>query len=290
MKKGRHFKKGSNVKIGTTIKSKVKYVSLVSAILLGGVLLAGVQGTQASETDGKWVPRSIDQIKKDVEGKKEYTIVWGDTLSGISQATNLTMEKLASLNGIGDYNLIYAGNKMIFDGDVVTVQDANGVVQTQQQIQPSDKVIPTQPAGESVPQATQDSTAQSQSQAPVADNGTQAQTPAPSAPVDNGTQGGAVDNGNQGGAVDNGNSGGQVTPTPTPTPTPNPEPTPTPEPTIRYTVWYTAYDGDDQSLNITRGSHLFATEAEATSFIDNYADQALMQGIAGSYGVMSWEG
>ena len=61
------------------------------------------------------------------------------------------------------------------------------------------------------------------------------------------------------------------------------------EPQIKYTVWFTAYEGDDASKNIVRGNQLFDTEAEATAFIDNYADQLLMQGIAGSYGVMSWE-
>jgi ABC-type Fe3+-hydroxamate transport system substrate-binding protein len=61
------------------------------------------------------------------------------------------------------------------------------------------------------------------------------------------------------------------------------------EPQIKYTVWFTAYDGDYISKNIVRGSQLFKTEAEATTFIDNYADQLLMQGIAGSYGVMTWE-
>ena len=69
---------------------------MISPIVLGGVLLAGQQATQATEADGKWEARSIEQIKKDVEGKKEYTIVWGDTLSGISLATNVTMDKLAS--------------------------------------------------------------------------------------------------------------------------------------------------------------------------------------------------
>lgn len=48
---------------------------MISPIVLGGVLLSGQQATQATEADGKWEARSIEQIKKDVEGKKEFIIV-----------------------------------------------------------------------------------------------------------------------------------------------------------------------------------------------------------------------
>ena len=232
--------------------------------------------------DGKWEARSIEQIKKDVEGKKEYTIVWGDTLSGISLATNVTMEKLASLNGIGDYNLIYAGNKLVFEGNVVTVQDQNGVVTDQQQITESDKIVPNQPIGESVGQASPaPNMSNTQNQTNVASS-----DPA-STPSGNGENknNGTTGNGSSSGGTSN---GGGVT-NPTPTPDPDPAPTPTPEPQVQFTVWFYAYEGDNQSKNIEKGSRLFSTEGEATSFIDGYADSLLMEGIAGSYGVMSWE-
>lgn len=251
---------------------------------MAGVLILKGQDIQASEMDGKWEARSIEQIKKDVEGKKEYTIVWGDTLSGISLATNVTMEKLASLNGIGDYNLIYAGNKLVFEGNVVTVQDQNGVVTDQQQITESDKIVPNQPIGESAGQASPaPNMSNTQNQTNVASS-----DPA-STPSGNGENknDGTTGNGSSSGGT---NNGGVVTnPTPTPTPDPDPTPTPTPEPQVQFTVWFYAYEGDDQSKNIEKGSRLFSTEGEATSFIDGYADSLLMEGIAGSYGVMSWE-
>lgn len=37
------------------------------------------------------------------------------------------------------------------------------------------------------------------------------------------------------------------------------------------------------------GALIVSIEEEATSFIDGYADSLLMEGIAGSYGGMSWE-
>lgn len=257
---------------------------MISPIVLGGVLLAGQQATQATEADGKWEARSIEQIKKDVEGKKEYTIVWGDTLSGISLATNVTMDKLASLNGIGDYNLIYAGNKLVFEGNMVTVQNQNGVVTDQQRITEADKVIPNQPIGESVGQVPQGvgTTSDIPNQTTVDSSDTATSTP--SGNEDNKSNG-ATNNENSSSGTNNGE---EVT-NPTPTPDPKPDPTPTPEPQVQYTVWFYAYEGDDQSRNIEKGSRLFSTEEEATTFIDGYADSLLMEGIAGSYGVMSWE-
>lgn len=268
------------------IGKKLGLCMFFSTVLLGGALSLDGKEIQASEADGKWEARSIEQIKKDVEGKSEYTIVWGDTLSGISLATNITMDKLASLNGIGDYNLIFAGNKLLFEGNVVTVQDKNGVVTDQQKVTEADKVVPNQPIGESVGQAVQPSSESNvQSQSNSQPTGS---TTTSSSEVANQNEG-KVDTGNSSGAANNNEEETKPAPVPTPTPTPDPDPTPTPEPQVQYTVWYYVSEGDDPSVNIEKGSRLFSTEAEATNFIEGYADNLLMQGITGSYGVMSWE-
>lgn len=284
MEKRKNVKKRRNQEKKRLFDKKVLTSLLISSAVLGGILLTGVQSIQASEADGKWEARSIEQIKKDVEGKSEYTIVWGDTLSGISLATNITMDKLASLNGIGDCNLIFAGNKLLFEGNVVTVRDKNGVVTDQQRVTEAEKVVPNQPIGESVGQTVQpssESNAQSQSS-----NQPTVSTPASSSEVVNQNEG-KIDPGNASGETND--NEGTTKPTPVPTPTPDPDPTPTPEPQVQYTVWYYVSEGDDPSVNIEKGSRLFSTEAEATNFIDGYADNLLMQGITGSYGVMSWE-
>ena len=176
---------------------------------------------------------------------------------------------------------------MIFEGNTVTVQDSSGVVTDKQKIQESDKVVPNQPAGQSVEQAEQ---LAPEKQSPTVDDKTNVEggqteqtvaTPeqptTPEAPTNPSTP-----------------SQPEKTTKPVQSETPTQPEAPTQpeqpvEPQIKYTVWFTAYDGDDIFKNIVRGSKLFKTEAEATTFIDNYADQLLMQGIAGSYGVMSWE-
>ena len=51
---------------------------------------------------------------------QQYVIQWGDTLWGISQATGISIEKLAYDNNIQNIDLIFAGDVLILkrDGDV----------------------------------------------------------------------------------------------------------------------------------------------------------------------------
>ena len=49
---------------------------------------------------------------EDASGTVSYTVKAGDTLSGIAQKYNTTVEKLVSLNHISDANLIYVGQKI----------------------------------------------------------------------------------------------------------------------------------------------------------------------------------
>jgi hypothetical protein len=286
MERRKNVMKKKNMEKKRFLNKKMKMSLLISPVVLSGILLAGIQSTKASAADGKWEARSIDQIKKDVEGKKEYTIVWGDTLSGISLATNIAMDKLASLNGIGNYNLIYAGNKLVFEGNVVTVQNQNGVITDQQSITEADKVVPNQPIGESVSQPSQVTDAASGTQNPSTVESTDTGASKPSGTEDS-KGNGSTNNENSSNGTPNDGEGINVTPTPDPTPAPIP--TPKPEPQVQYTVWYYVSEGDDQSTNIEKGAHLFSSEAEATTFIEGYADNVLMQGITGSYGVLSWE-
>lgn len=111
---------------------------------IGGVALATTHEKVAA---AEWTPRTVEQIKADMKGN-EYTIVWGDTLSGISQATNISVQKLADMNKIANVDLIYAGNKLVFDGNVATVQNNKGETVAQSVIKPQDKVDSTKPVGQ----------------------------------------------------------------------------------------------------------------------------------------------
>lgn len=121
---------------------------LAVGVAVVGVGVASTLTVNAAE----WKARTVDQIKADIAktNGKEYTIVWGDTLSGISQATNITVDALAQRNSIENVDLIFAGNKLIFDGNVVTVQNNKGETVAQTVIKPEEKVDPNKNIGEAV--------------------------------------------------------------------------------------------------------------------------------------------
>ncbi|WP_429968268.1 LysM peptidoglycan-binding domain-containing protein [Enterococcus sp. AZ046] len=118
---------------------------LAIGITVGGMALA--VHTEKAEA-AEWFPRSAEQIKAEISGNK-YTIVWGDTLSAISEATNITVEKLAEWNSISNVDLIFAGNTISWDGNVATMENAQGDTISQAVIQetPADRVDPTKPIG-----------------------------------------------------------------------------------------------------------------------------------------------
>ncbi|ENZ5600486.1 LysM peptidoglycan-binding domain-containing protein [Enterococcus hirae] len=199
---------------------------------IGGVALATAHEKVAA---AEWTPRTVEQIKADMKGN-EYTIVWGDTLSGISQATNISVQKLADMNKIANVDLIYAGNKLVFDGNVATVQNNKGETVVQSVIQPQDKVDSTKPVGQpatsqgttsnnTTNSATQNTTTPSTDNTVTGNTQTGDQTAGntgtttPSTPGNNGgtTQTPAQpsqpdNNGNQNGSTGGNTGGGQTTP------------------------------------------------------------------------------
>lgn len=197
---------------------------------IGGVALATAHEKVNAE---EWTPRTVEQIKADMKGN-EYTIVWGDTLSGISQATNISVQKLADMNKIANVDLIYAGNKLVFDGNVATVQNNKGETVAQSVIQNEDKVVANQPVGQPVQGTTSNNTTNSATQnttTPSTDNTVTGNTQTggqttgntgtttPSTPENNGgttqtpTQPSQPNNnGNQNGSIGGNTGGGQTTP------------------------------------------------------------------------------
>ena len=152
-------------------------VSVIVGAALGFVFVTSGTDAHASEVDGVWISRTVDQIKADIAKVKDnkYKIVWGDTLSGISQATNLTVRKLADMNKITNVDLIYAGNTLVFEGNVVSVEDDKGETVAQTVIRPQDKndankPVEKQEATNQAEEKAQETPAPSQSQTNQATN------------------------------------------------------------------------------------------------------------------------
>ena len=98
------------------------------AIVATGVFLIGlasVQTTvQASEEDGVWVARTVEQVKADIQKEDnffKYEIKWGDTLSVISEATDIPVDVLKEMNRVSDRNLFLPHNELLYtEGESVT--------------------------------------------------------------------------------------------------------------------------------------------------------------------------
>ena len=98
------------------------------AIVATGVFLIGlasIQTTvQASEEDGVWIARTVEQVKTDIQKEDnffKYEIKWGDTLSVISEATNIPVDVLKEMNRISDRNLFLPHNELLYtEGESVT--------------------------------------------------------------------------------------------------------------------------------------------------------------------------
>ena len=98
------------------------------AIVATGVFLIGlasVQTTvQASEEDRVWVARTVEQVKADIQKEDnffKYEIKWGDTLSVISEATDIPVDVLKEMNRVSDRNLFLPHNELLYtEGESVT--------------------------------------------------------------------------------------------------------------------------------------------------------------------------
>ena len=98
------------------------------AIVATGVFLIGLASIQttveASEEDGVWIARTVEQVKADIQKEDnffKYEIKWGDTLSVISEATNIPVDVLKEMNRISDRNLFLPHNELLYtEGESVT--------------------------------------------------------------------------------------------------------------------------------------------------------------------------
>ena len=104
-----------------TIKRKL-FVAGASIAFSG--ILAFANPTEASAAT--WTARSVEEIKQDIqedENGSNYMITWGDTLSAIAAATEISLDTLVEVNNISNADMIIVGNKISLSSDksIVTV-------------------------------------------------------------------------------------------------------------------------------------------------------------------------
>lgn len=128
-----------------TNKNMVKFAKntiLGTALLCGGLLLTGSTTAHAAA----WHANTPDQIQI-VKGQRVYTVKRGDTLWAISIKTNIKIQTLADASGITNPNFIQVGQKIILNGDHMTIKNAQGNTIATKQLTPSDKVVQNQKFG-----------------------------------------------------------------------------------------------------------------------------------------------
>lgn len=77
--------------------------------------------TQAAEyIPETWVPRSVQEVKTDIakhENSRNYLLIWGDTLSIISEATGVPIQTLVNINHIANRDFILAGDSIYISAE-----------------------------------------------------------------------------------------------------------------------------------------------------------------------------
>ena len=99
------------------------------AIVATGVILLGLAflapTVSASEQDGIWVARTVTEVKADIQKEGDlfkYVIKWGDTLSVISEASNIPVDVLQEMNQTSGKNLFLPHNELYFT-EAETISD-----------------------------------------------------------------------------------------------------------------------------------------------------------------------
>ncbi|WP_208559228.1 3D domain-containing protein [Marinilactibacillus kalidii] len=116
------------IKAGATI-------AFASMIAFGATNEASAEEMSASN----WQPRTVSEISSQIEEQManqdgeeaiEYTFQWGDTLWGISEATDVSVDKLVKVNDIDNRSMIQVDTKIYLSGDssIISVQNDDEVV------------------------------------------------------------------------------------------------------------------------------------------------------------------
>lgn len=97
-----------------------------------GALGLGVFSISTQVNAEEWRANTVSEIKEAIKSAENgiYIIKAGDTLSGISEATGVTIETLAKVNNIENIDLIYVGDKLVInttDGKISLVDNNNTV-------------------------------------------------------------------------------------------------------------------------------------------------------------------
>ncbi|UJF16398.1 LysM peptidoglycan-binding domain-containing protein [Jeotgalibaca sp. MA1X17-3] len=114
------------------IKNRI-LVTGASIALTGMMAFSNPTETKAAElTPETWTARTVLEVKNDLkqnEKGSKYTFQWGDTLSAIANATDISVNALVEVNNISNADFIMAGRSIYLstDNKVVTLGEGESV-------------------------------------------------------------------------------------------------------------------------------------------------------------------
>ena len=82
--------------------------------------------SDSNDTHASWRAKTVDDVKSVLlTAGKKYTVQSGDTLSTIASATDLSVDEIASANGVSDVNTIHVGETLKLDASAATATNTN---------------------------------------------------------------------------------------------------------------------------------------------------------------------
>ena len=136
------------------------------------VAFLGISGmTTSTAKADEWVARTTEEVKEGIvhndEGVQEYTVKYGDTLSVIAEAMDVSLDALIRVNDIQNANLIYAGTTIKFSADKQEVVVKNEEEEHTYKVQDNTEVVEVKPV-EPTPQKATSQEVQTTTTAPAA--------------------------------------------------------------------------------------------------------------------------
>lgn len=118
---------------------KNQFIKAGVTLSAGALLfLANQSEVNANEyTSTNWEPRTVSEIEAQIAEQKDnqdhgkevvkYSFIWGDTLWGVSEATDISVDKLVQVNDIDNRSLIHVGSTIYLskDSSVISVQNGD---------------------------------------------------------------------------------------------------------------------------------------------------------------------
>ena len=120
--KPQHMRRKRKTPIMKNNKKMLYTSSLALSLFSTGMISTNVLAIE-------WAPRTVSEISPEIvqeEGRRTYTVQYGDTLSAIASAMNIDMDLLAKINQIADVNLIFPDTVL-----TTTVDQNNQVTQVE---------------------------------------------------------------------------------------------------------------------------------------------------------------